>query len=190
MLLHAPFYALQALLNLPPNFVGQAVAHLGVAVTIVGITMVSTGGVEKHLSMAPGDAVEIGGYEFRFDTSRDAVGPNYAGTEARFTVRHNGRQVAMLTAQKRHYSVRNATMTEAGIEAGLTRDLYVALGEPLDGGAWSVRVSVKPFVRWLWLGAILMGLGGVIAVCDRRFRRVVSRVTRGSKDAAATAGAA
>ncbi len=180
---------LDALLDLPPNFVGQAVAHLGVAVTIVGITLVSAYGVDKHLRMAPGDAVELAGYEFRFDASRDATGPNYAGTEAQFTVRRNGRQVAIITAQKRHYAVRNATMTEAGIDAGLTRDLYVALGEPLDGGAWSVRVSVKPFVRWLWLGAILMGSGGIIAVCDRRFRRVISRATRGSKDAAATAGA-
>ena len=177
-----------ALLHLPPSFIGQTLAHTGFAVTIIGISLVSAFGVDKHLRMAPGDAVELAGYQFRFARARDIVGPNYTGTEAQFEVWREGAQMTTLAAQKRHYTVRTATMTEAGIAPGLARDLYVALGEPLDNSAWSVRISVKPFVRCLWLGAILMGAGGFIAILDRRFRRVARRSTRtGPRGATAVA---
>ena len=173
-----------ALLNLPPSFVGQTLAHTGFAITIVGISMVSVLGVDKHIRMAPGDTVEFSGYEFRFAQTRDIVGPNYTGTEAQFVVWRDGAVLTTLAAQKRHYTVRTATMTEAGIAPGFTRDLYVSLGEKLDGKAWSVRISVKPFVRWLWLGAMCMGAGGFVAILDRRFRRLARRSARKAPGAA------
>ena len=170
-----PFHAL---VHLPPSFIGQTLAHTGFAITIVGISMVSIFGVEKHIGMAPGDVVTLNRYAFRFAEARDIVGPNYSGTEATFEVSRDGVELTTLAAQKRLYTVRSATMTEAGIAPGLTRDLYVSLGEPLDGAAWSVRISVKPFVRWLWLGAICMGAGGFIAILDPRFRRLARRYSR------------
>ena len=165
-----------ALVALPAAFLGQSIAHIGFAVTVVGVTLVSLYSVDKHLRMAPGDSVEVSGVRFDFTEARQVVGPNYDGTLAHFVLSQDGRSIAELAAEKRMYRVRGMPMTEAGIAPGFTRDLYVALGEPLDGGAWSVRISVKPFVRWLWLGALLMAAGGVLAACDPRFRR--ARVTR------------
>ncbi|MGE0483621.1 MAG: heme lyase CcmF/NrfE family subunit [Gammaproteobacteria bacterium] len=162
-----------ALLGLPPAFLGQCLAHVGFAVTVVGVTLVSLYGVDKHVRMAPGDVAELGAYRFEFVAEEAADGPNYDGRVARFRVARAERELAVLTAEKRVYRVRGMPMTEAGIVPGLTRDLYVALGESLDGGAWSVRLSVKPFVRWLWLGALLMAAGGLLATRDARFRRAV-----------------
>ena len=176
----------QALRHLPPAFVGQMLAHCGFAVTVIGVTLVSLNTVDLHTRMAPGEEATVAGYTFRFTGARPIEGPNYTGTEAAFAVSESGVAVATLTAQKRQYPVRGTAMTEAGIVAGLSRDLYVSLGEPLDGAAWSVRLSVKPFVRWLWLGAVLMAAGGVTAMFDPRFRRVARRRARNAATNAAT----
>jgi len=160
----------RALVTLPPAFKGQCLAHTGFAVTVIGIALVSMLSSESHVRLAPGDSLSVGQYEFRFERTRDVTGPNYTGTAAEFAVLLHGTQIAALHPEKRNYLTRKQSMTEAGIDAGFTRDLYVALGEPLDGGAWSVRVNIKPFVRWLWLGALMMAAGAAIAACDPRFR--------------------
>jgi cytochrome c-type biogenesis protein CcmF len=167
--------AWQAWNALPASYRGQMLAHCGFAITLTGVALVSTGSAELHTRIAPGDAVEVAGYSFRFERLAPLTGPNYHGHAAHFSVTKGDRRVAELEAQKRYYKVRKMAMTEAGIDPGLTRDLYVALGEPLGDGAWSVRLSVKPFIRWLWLGALLMAGGGVLALGDRRLRRVVAR---------------
>ena len=160
-----------ALLTLPAAFLGQSLAHIGFAVTVVGVTLVSLYDADKHLRMHIGDHAEVNGYHFKFSAAHDVEGPNYDATETRFIVSRNGAEISTLQPQKRIYRVRGMPMTEAGIDAGLTRDLYIALGEKLEDGAWSVRISVKPFVRWLWLGALLMAGGGLLAASDKRFRR-------------------
>ncbi len=165
----------RALFSLPAAYLGQHLAHLGFAVTLIGVTLVSLNTVDLHTRMAPGDEVDVAGYHFTFVAARPLTGPNYDGTEAQFEITRPGQPSLRLSAEKRNYRVRAMPMTEAGIDAGLTRDLYISLGEPLDGSAWSVRLSVKPFVRWLWLGAILMAAGGVTALFDPRFRRVSAR---------------
>ena len=166
---------LTALFSLPPAFLGQCLAHVGFAVTVVGVTLVSLYGVDKHVRMGVGDVAELAGVQFEFVGSRELEGPNYTGTAARFAVRRDGVLLTELEAEKRLYTVRGMPMTEAGIAPGLTRDLYVALGESLEDGSWSVRLSAKPFVRWLWLGALLMASGALLATRDPRFRRARAR---------------
>ena len=161
---------LVALANIPRAFYGMTLAHIGLAVTIVGITLTSNHSVDVHERMAPGDAVEFAGYEFRLERLQSVPGPNYRATEATVTVTDDGKPVTTLHTQKRLYTVRNMPMTEAGIDAGFTRDIYVSLGEPLDDNAWSLRLYHKPFVRWIWLGAIFMAFGGLLAASDRRYR--------------------
>ncbi|MCL6271654.1 heme lyase CcmF/NrfE family subunit [Sansalvadorimonas sp. 2012CJ34-2] len=157
---------------------GMHTAHIGLAVAIVGVLMTSMYGVERDLRMEPGDSVELAGYTFRFDGVRPQQGPNYLSDYGTLLVTEEGRQVATLHPEKRMYNVQGSVMTEAGIDAGLTRDLYVALGENVGGDAWAVRIQVKSFVRWIWLGGILMSLGGCMAVLDRRYRmRVHARKT-------------
>ena len=164
---HAPF---SALLELPRAFVGQCVAHLGFAMTLAGVCLTSTQSLDLHTRMAPKDHVQLGSYSITFVALREFKGPNYQASEGQFEITRGAELVAELHPQKRFYQVRQAAMTEAGIEPGFTRDLYISLGEPLGDGAWSVRLHVKAFVRWLWLGALLMAGGGTLAISDRRFR--------------------
>jgi cytochrome c-type biogenesis protein CcmF len=151
---------------------GMSVAHLGVAIFIFGVTLVKGYETERDLRMAPGDKVTIGGYEFTFRGTRDVPGPNYAAVRGEFEVRREGSPalVRMMNPEKRVYHAAGQTMTEADIDAGFTRDLYVSLGEPVDGGAWGVRVYHKPFVDWIWGGCFVMALGGFLAISDRRYR--------------------
>lgn len=151
---------------------GMILGHLGFAVTLVGIAAVSQYEVERDVRLAPGEAVVVQGYEFRFDLLSQQQGPNYITDHAEFSVWRDGRKVADLVTEKRFYTVQRISMTEVGLDAGFTRDLYVALGEPLDDNsqAWAVRIYVKPLVRWIWLGAILMALGGALAMSDKRYR--------------------
>ena len=160
--------------SLPRAFKGQVIAHLGFAMTLIGATVTSFYAVDEHVKMAPGDSRLVGQYEFSFVGLRNFEGPNYRATEGHFVIKDQQETVAELFPQKRFYHVRNMPMTEAGILPGFSRDLYVSLGEPLDGGAWSVRVHFKPLVRWIWLGAILMALGGVLALSDPRLRQTKS----------------
>ncbi len=154
---------------LPRSFIGMSLAHLGLAITIIGVTAVSNFSADAHERMGVGKEVHLAGYRFRLNDIEKLPGPNFEATRARFQI-DQGDAPWELASEKRLYTVRGMPMTEAGIDSGFTRDLYVSLGEPLGDGDWSVRVQVKPFVRWIWLGALCMALGAVIAASDRRYR--------------------
>ena len=160
----------------PRAFWGMAIAHLGMAVTVVGIVFTSHYSIERDVRLAPGESVELGGYQFQFADLQRVEGPNYDAHRATIAVSRDGEALSDLHTEKRIYRVQTMPMTEAGIDAALSRDLYVALGEPLTGSdAWAVRIYYKPYVRWIWLGAILMALGGLLAIADRRYRRLSGR---------------
>ncbi|MEZ8095370.1 heme lyase CcmF/NrfE family subunit [Photobacterium swingsii] len=149
----------------------MVLGHLGMAVTVIGIALVSNYDLERDVRMAPGETINVEGYDFHFAGVRDADGPNYDGYIADFNITKSGKRVTTLHAEKRFYSVARSMMTEAAIDSGITRDLYVAMGEKLgDDGAWAVRIYYKPFVNWIWFGATLMALGGAIAISDKRYR--------------------
>ncbi len=152
------------------SYYGMVLAHLGVAIFVVGVTMVKSYEAEKDVKLAIGETVELGGYAFRMDALNEVMGPNYRAMRGTFTVTRNGSSVATMLPEKRIYNVQKNAMTEAGINTGLTRDLYVSMGEPVDEKAWLVRVQVKPFVDWIWGGCVLMALGGLLAVLDKRYR--------------------
>jgi len=172
------------------SYYGMILAHLGVAVFIVGITMVSNYGVEEDIRMSPGDSAVIAGNEFKFEGVSAYAGPNYNAQRGRFIVSRDGVQVAVLEPEKRTYFVQTKPMTEAAIDPGLTRDLYVSLGEPLGRGDWSLRLYYKPYVRWIWLGAIFMALGGLLAITDRRYRTVRVRSAEAVRTGGTVAAAA
>ncbi|WP_299016239.1 heme lyase CcmF/NrfE family subunit [uncultured Photobacterium sp.] len=148
----------------------MVLGHLGLAVTVIGITLVSNYDLERDVRLAPGQSVNVEGYDFNFAGLRDADGPNYDGYIADFHITRNGKFVTMLHAEKRFYTVAGSMMTEAAIDSGVTRDLYVAMGEKLGDGAWAVRIYYKPFVNWIWFGSVLMALGGAFAISDKRYR--------------------
>ncbi len=152
------------------SFYGMVLAHLGVAMFIVGATMVSNFGQEKDVRMAPGDTQEVAGYRFLFHGVKNERGPNYVAARGHFQVFDGDHQITELWPEKRNYFTSKKPMTEASIDWGFTRDLYVSLGEPLDGGDWALRLYYKPYVRWIWFGAVLMALGGLLAITDRRYR--------------------
>jgi cytochrome c-type biogenesis protein CcmF len=152
------------------SYYGMLVAHFGVAVFIIGITFVTQFGVEKDVRLSPGQTLELAGREFRFDGVEAVQGPNYRADRGTVHVYKDGAEVALLKPEKRTYLVQTKPMTEAGIDAGFTRDIYVSLGEALGGGDWSLRLYYKPFVRWIWLGGIIIAIGGLLAATDRRYR--------------------
>jgi cytochrome c-type biogenesis protein CcmF len=154
----------------PGSYYGMLLAHVGVAVFIAGVTVVNGYQTEKDLRMEVGDTTTMDGYTFRLDGIRDVRGPNYTAARASLSVTRDGRQVMTLEPEKRMYTVSQMAMTEAAIDRGFTRDLYVSLGEPLSATAWSVRIHFKPLVDWIWGGCLLMALGGLLAVADRRYR--------------------
>ena len=152
-------------------YYGMAIAHIGFALCALGICLTSQYSLERDLRMVPGDQLTLAGYQFQFQGTRLIEGPNYKGDEGVITVSVDGETIATLHPQKRRYNAQQGQiMTEADIDNGLFRDLYVALGEPLGEGAWAVRVHYKPFVRWMWLGALLMGFGAALAAADKRYR--------------------
>jgi len=177
----------RSITGLPRGFVGMTIAHLGVAVFVVGVTIASTYSLETDVRMAPGDIEELGGYAFEFIGVHEEPGPNYRATRAELRVTKQGREVAVLHPEKRVYLRQEQPMTEAGIDAGFFRDLYVALGEPLEEGAWAVRLYYKPMVRWIWFGPLLMGLGGLISVSDRRYRSEAENSGADKSDPSSTA---
>jgi len=174
-------------LALPQGYIGMNVAHLGVAAFIVGVTMVGAFQEEKDVRMELGDTTTVGGYTFRFDNVATVPGPNYQSYMGSMLVTRNGREVTRLYPEKRIYNVQTMPMTEAAIHSSLVRDLYVSMGEPVGDGAWAVRVYYKPFVSWIWGGAAIMALGGMIALTDPRYRMSLSR--RRANEAAAAAKA-
>jgi cytochrome c-type biogenesis protein CcmF len=160
--------------QLPRATMGMMVAHLGVAVFIFGVTIVKTHEVERDVKMKPGDATTIGNLRFTLKEFKEVQGPNYQAVRGLVDVTdisRGDRVVARMEPEKRVYRVQTMPMTEAAIRTGLVRDLYVSLGEPVEGGAWIVRLYVKPFVDWIWGGCVLMALGGLLAATDRRYRQ-------------------
>ena len=172
----------------PSSWYGMLVAHLGIAVFIVGVTLVKAYEVERDVRLDVGQAVEVGGHSFTFKGVTTRPGPNYQSLVGAIEVRRGGTLVDTLEPEKRVYKASGQSMTEAAIRTRFSGDLYVSLGEPVsaDGlaGAWGVRIYVKPFVDWIWAGCLLMALGGFLAVADRRYRIAVRE-----RIAAAVAGA-
>jgi len=170
------------------SYYGMQLAHVGVAVFIVGITMVTQYATEKDVKMEIGDTVNVGGYDFKFNGTSNVIGPNYQGARADIEVSRNGSVLRSMYPEKRIYNVSENAMTETAIDTGLFRDLYLSLGDQVGStGAWSVRVHYKPFVDWIWGGAILMAIGGGLAVSDRRYA-LAARKQRAASEAATAAG--
>ena len=157
----------------PAEMAGMLLAHLGVGVFILGVLLSESLSVTSDVRMAPGQTQHIGSYDFRFDGAHRATGPNWRADQGVVTVTQDGKLVTVMHPQKRTY-LRGQVQTESAVDAGITRDLYVALGEPMDAGniegAWSLRLYYKPFIRWIWGGGILMMLGGFVCAADKRFR--------------------
>jgi cytochrome c-type biogenesis protein CcmF len=179
-----PAARLRARQPVPAAVLGMVVAHFGVGLATLGITGVQSYKVEKDYALAIGDTATLGGYEFRLAALRDVQGPNYQAVEAEVVVSRDGEPVTVLRPQKRRYNSGGNAMTEAGIEVGAARDLFAALGDNLDQGRWSMRFQYKPLIRYVWLGAILVALGGAVAAFDRRYR---VRAAARESEAAATA---
>jgi cytochrome c-type biogenesis protein CcmF len=177
-----------ALRTTPAGFYGMILGHVGIAVFIVGITLTSLYNQEKDLRMAPGDVYTVAGYQFLFKGVKDYRVENYIATRGSLEVTSdNGSFQVDLFPEKRIYPVQQSPMTEAAIDAGLTRDLFIALGEPLDEkGAWAIRIYYKPFIRWIWLGAIIMALGGIFAASDRRYRQTSRSTSKAPVEATGT----
>jgi cytochrome c-type biogenesis protein CcmF len=166
----------EGLQRLSRAYYGMVLGHLGMALTVLGVCLTSHYSEEVDLRMETGQTVTVAGYDYRLDGTRAVRGPNYVATEGILTVSQNGEVITQLLPQKRLYHAqRGQMMTEAAIHANLWRDLYVAMGEELTENAWAIRVHHKPFVRWMWLGAILMALGGVLAAADKRYRMKVKQ---------------
>jgi cytochrome c-type biogenesis protein CcmF len=161
---------LENLKGIPLAFYGMLLAHLGIGVFILGVTLVKGYESEQDLRMDKNDVAKIGNLDFKFDGAEEIAGPNYTSSQGTFIVTSNGKTVAVLHPEKRFYPVQGSVMTEADISPGVIKDLYVSLGEPLENGAWSVRIYIKPFVQWIWAGAILMALGGFCTLADKRYR--------------------
>ena len=159
----------QKLLTQSRSYYGMQVAHLGIAVFVIGVTMVTGYQTEQDVRMEPGSTVTAGGYEFRFIGVSNVTGPNYVAGRAEMVVSRNGAEIEKMYPEKRNYTASGNVMTETSIDSNPFRDLYVSLGEPVGGGAWTVRVYYKPFVGWIWGGAVLMAIGGGLAVSDRRY---------------------
>jgi len=165
------------------SYLGMLTAHIGVGVFIIGVTLVKGYEVEKDVRMDVGDTTTIAGYVFQFDGVAETRGPNYTATRGYIKV-SKGDEFLMMHPEKRIYDVQTMPMTEAAIDTGFFRDLYVSLGEPVSKGAWGVRIYYKPFVDWVWGGCVLMGLGGLLAVSDRRYRLKVTHKKQAVKSSA------
>ncbi|QWD63653.1 heme lyase CcmF/NrfE family subunit [Polynucleobacter sp. MWH-UH2A] len=159
------------------SFIGMQLAHLGIAIFVIGVTMVGAYQEEKDVRMLAGDTVSVGGYQIQLEGVELVPGPNYQAMRGTFTLSKNGSTQAILYPEKRNYFSSTMPMTEAAIDIGLTRDVYVSLGEELSDKAWAVRVYYKPFVDWIWGGCLLMALGGILAMMDKRYRMKLKKVS-------------
>jgi cytochrome c-type biogenesis protein CcmF len=160
------------------SYYGMHVAHIGIAVFVVGVTMVKGFETERDVRMAMNEVVKQDGYEFKFVSLSTAPGPNYQAVVGRFEISKNGKLVQVLQPEKRTYGSTGQTMTEAAISAGITGDLYVSLGEQVENspdGAWGVRIYIKPFIDWIWYGCLIMAFGGILALGDKRYRLKLKR---------------
>ncbi len=162
---------LEGITKLQKSHWSMILGHIGLAVTVIGIAMVQNYSIERDVRLAPGESFQILDYNFHFKGMQDNDGPNYDGYAAEFEITKKGKYINTLHAEKRFYTTARSMMTEAALEVGFTRDLYIALGERLgEEGAWAVRLYYKPFVRWIWAGSLFMALGGIIAMSDKRYR--------------------
>jgi cytochrome c-type biogenesis protein CcmF len=148
---------------------GMTLAHFGVGVFVIGVAMVESTMEQKDVRLEPGESIQAAGLTFRLNEVTTVKGPNWAADEGRISVLKGDREITLMTPQKRRYYRSGQVMSEIELRPGFTRDLYIALGEPLGGGAWSVRIHIKPFIRWIWGGALLMLIGGFISASDRRY---------------------
>jgi cytochrome c-type biogenesis protein CcmF len=169
------------------GMLGMSVAHLGLGLFVLGVTLVSAYNVESDQALSPGNSVEVAGFQFDMRELRDVQGPNYSAIEAVVEIRRDGEYLGTVRPQKRQYLVQQSWMTEAGILAHWNKDLFVALGDQLGNNTWSVRIQYKPMIRFIWLGSLVMALGGLIAITDRRYRvrqRVSDPAISGTVEAA------
>ncbi len=174
---------LENIKGIPLAFYGMLLAHFGIGIFILGVTLVKGYESEQDLRMEVSDVAKVGNLTFLFKGVQEQPGPNYLSSKGTFSVGSNGKEITVLHPEKRFYPVQGSVMTEADIEAGVFHDKYVSLGEPLANGAWSVRIYIKPFVQWIWAGAILMALGGILALADRRYRIVNKKAAKEAQDA-------
>jgi cytochrome c-type biogenesis protein CcmF len=172
-----PLDRLRRRMSLSPGIVGMTMAHVGVGLFVLGVTFVESATIERDIALASGQSTRLGAYEFRYEGGHAVDGPNYDGFRGRIIVTRNGRQIAVMEPEKRHYFVQGSVMTEAAIEPSWNRDLFAALGEDVGAGAWSLRLQYRPLIRFIWFGALIMAIGGVVAMRDRRFRQDYERAT-------------
>jgi cytochrome c-type biogenesis protein CcmF len=168
--LYEPAQRLRRRQSLSPGVLGMTVAHIGVGLFAIGVSVTQSYKIEKDIALQPGQSVTLHGYDFTFRSARTVQGPNFQAIESEVVISRDGRQVTTLHPQKRVYRVQRSPMTEAGIDVDWNRDLFVAMGEDLGNNTWSMRIQYKPMVRFIWLGALVMALGGIIAITDRRYR--------------------
>ena len=159
--------------SLNRSITGMSLAHFGLGVFVFGVTIVSAFNIEADRSISVGDSISVAGYEYKLNAINEVDGPNYRAIEAEIDVYQNNEFLAQLKPQKRTYIVQQSPMTEAAILAKWNKDLFIALGDSLGNGAWSIRVQYKPMIRWIWLGCIVMALGGLISISDRRYRKKI-----------------
>jgi cytochrome c-type biogenesis protein CcmF len=158
-------------LRLTPALVGMSLAHLALGIFVVSVTVVESYTSERDLALAVGESGRVGEFEYQLLGLSTVEGPNYDALRAEIRVLENGREVGRLFPEKRNYWVQRQMMTDAGIDMQIGRDLFAALGEDLGGGRWSVRAQVRPLINYVWLAAVLMAIGGIVAACDRRYRK-------------------
>jgi cytochrome c-type biogenesis protein CcmF len=165
-----PLRRLRQRQTLTAALLGMSIAHLGVGMFAIGASGVESYKIEKDVSLKPGGSFRIAGYDFKFLSAANVRGPNYDAVQAEVQVTRGGKPVTLLEPQKRHFWVQQTANSKAAISVNWARDLFVAMGDPLGDNAWSMRIQYKPLVRYIWLGAIVMALGGLIAATDRRYR--------------------
>jgi len=156
----------------------MAIAHIGVAITVVGVTMVSMYEIETNVKLSPGERVDIANYSIEFNGTKNVVGPNYTAIQGQMKVYADGELVTQLLPEQRSYRVQTMGMTEAGIDSNLFRDLYAALGDPVGENAWSIRLYYKPFIIWIWLGGFFMAIGGCFSIAGKRSRSPAPSVVK------------
>ena len=168
------------------SYYGMQAAHFGMALMLIGVAFTSEFSEEKSVLLAPGESIDVGSYNFTFNDTQAITGPNYVGNQADFSVSKNGNELGNLNPERRIYLATGTPSTEMAIDAGFLRDLFVTLGEEKENSAWTMTIYVKPFIRWIWLGAIFMAFGGTVAAGDKRYRRVRERYLKREEQALAT----
>jgi len=176
---------LAGLRGLSLSYYGMQTAHFGMALMLIGVAFTSEFSKEKSVLLAPGEGVDVGSYNFIFNDTQSITGPNYVANQADFSVSKNGNSLGNLNPERRIYLATGTPSTEMAIDAGFFRDLFVTLGEEKENNAWTMTIYVKPFIRWIWLGAIFMAFGGTVAAGDKRYRRVRQRYLKREEQASA-----